>query len=264
VLRATFATQQVAGPGRRLSISPTNGLIRVQLDQWPVLEVIGASYVLNNSFPRTYTTIPSNNIDLEYLDATVSGSPIIGGNATGPTAMIIGGGVSGYAGGSGYRVQAQYVAGFPHAGITAAVAEDDLTISVDDVTGYGIATVDTPIGATIPDGANTEVIEVTGVTANNGSVGASAYGPGTLTVPVEGIAFTHTGPVDNIPSCLITTMPFIIGQAALQIAMNFALLRGSTATTVPRQPGSAQNTGGSNWSIVESARELLAPFRRVV
>lgn len=264
VLRATFATQQVVGPGRRLSVNPNTGVVRVQLDQWPVLAVVDASYVLNNSFPRTYNAIPNDFIDLEYLDATVTGSPIVGGNAVGPTAMIISPNyVSGFWGVGGYRAKVQYVAGFPHAGLTDDVEVSDMTLTVDDVSGYGVATITTPIGATIPDGGNTEIVEITGVTATNGSLGSAAYGPGTVTIASPGAAFTHTGPINGVATCTLTTMPAIIEQAAIQMAMNFALLRGSTATTIPRQPGSAQNTGGSNWSIIESAREMLQPFRRV-
>lgn len=264
VLRATFSTQQVVGPGRRLSVSPSTGVVRVQLDQWPVLAVVNASYTLQNAFPRVYQPIPSNYIDLEYVDATVTGSPIVGGNAVGPTAMIISPNyVSNWWGVAGFRVQAQYVAGFPHAGITANVTVSATTISVDDVTGYAIATTANPIGTTIYDGANTEVVEVTGVTASNATTGSGAYGPGTLTIASPGASFAHAGLTDGLPNCTISTLPAVIEQAAIEMAMGFALLRGSTATTIPRQPGSAQNTGGVNWSVSEAAKEILQPYRRV-
>jgi hypothetical protein len=137
----------------------------------------------------------------------------------------------------------------------------DTTISVDDVTGYGLATATTPIQPGIYEGAFSEIVTVTSATATNGSTGLGMNGPGTLHLSA-GTVFDHAPPVDGIATALVTTMPLVVQRATILLAVHEALVRGSTATTVPRQPGIVQHGGGHDLDL--NAFELLLPFRRVI
>jgi hypothetical protein len=57
-------------------------------------------------------------------------------------------------------------------------------------------------------------------------------------------------------------MPLVVQRAAILLSVHEALVRGGTATTVPRQPGVVQHGGGSDLDL--TAFELLLPFRRVI
>ncbi len=204
-------------------------------------------------------------MDLEYLDPTVANSPIVGGAGVGPTAAIIAPGyvTQPWAGRNAYRIQIQYISGFPHAGITVAATQGGSSLTVDDVTGLGLASTSDTIGATIYDGASTEVIQITGCTPTNGSTGVGSYGPGTVSLSGT-LLFAHSGPnTEGLPQVMVSTMPLTIQQAAIELATSFALMRGSTATTVPRQPGNIQQTGGAAADLENKAYRRLDRFKRV-
>jgi hypothetical protein len=266
VLRATIDTQVESGPNRVLTIDPSTGLARLRTKQWPVLAVISGQYAANVQFPRSgaYQTIPLNMMEVEEEVPMVTGSYAAGGSADGGTSILIAPGyITWVYGRNGFRLTAQYLTGWPHCGIMSPVTAGDMTLSVDDVTGFGAATVSTPIVLPLFDGIYTEYMTVTGIsnTVNNTS-GLSAYGAGNLMLGVAAVN-NHAGPTNQIAACLLSAMPMAIQQAVILLACHEAMVRGATATTVPRQPG-AQITGGGGSSLDLEAFELLLPFKRII
>lgn len=230
-------------------------------NEWPVLAVVSAQYAPAAVFPRTWTALTSTQWDVEESVPVNTGSAGAAGSAQGGNAIVFQPLTASWIyGRKGFRLQANYIAGWPHAGITAAVTQNATSISVDDVTGWSIATAANPITPRIYDGGSEEIVTVTGATATNDTTGLAMYGPGTLTLST-GTQFSHPGPVGGISSCLITTMPGVIQRAAILLSVHEALVRGATATTVQRQPGVVVDGGGVQLDL--EAYEMLLPFRRV-
>ena len=257
-LRATIDNQTESGPSRRFTIDPTTGVARLTTNQWPVLAVVGASVSPAASFPRSWTVLATDLYEVDEAPPVNTGSAVPAGSAQGSNAIIFAPGTMSWSmGRKGTRISAQYLTGWPHCGLMAGYAAGVSALSVDDVTGFGL-------GQTQPgiyEGATSEIITVTSATADNGSIGLAMNGPGTLTLASPTV-FAHAAPVDAIATCLVTTMPLVIQRAAILLAVHEALVRGSSATTVPRQPGIVTQSGGSALDL--EAFELLLPFRRTV
>jgi hypothetical protein len=250
-LRATIYTQNESAPNRRVSVDP-NGVARFVCDEWPVRVVVSGQTSNAAAFPRQWQPIDSTQWDID-------GYTVMNGSyddaADGPNTILLAPGIV-----YGYRrsllLQLQYISGWANAGITAAVAVNDVTIHVDDITGYTLATVAVPIIGRIPDLAKTEYVTITGTTPS----GIAASGPGTLTL-ATGAVFAHSAPTDGVPACLITTMPANISRAIVWLALADAMVRGAMAVTVPDLPGSEVHSGSKD-DLEMMGYEALLPYRR--
>lgn len=254
VLRATLETERVQGPDYYATYQQATGNIRIILSQWPVLSVT-AIQVSANTFPRSWTSLPSGYWDVE--------TPAMGVyNATQPTAAGQGGQsiiFSGQAGGgwclgrSGFVFQVQYVAGWPHTSLTSAVEAGATSIDVDDCTGWAVADEAGTVGATgnVYDTGLQEVVQVTAA--------SETAGPGTLTL-ASALNYNHASGV------MVSTMPASIQWATILFATSIALVRGATATTAHSIPSGAPNSPGGKGpdALAEEAELLLHPFRRVI
>src|ERR1035437_6007870 len=257
-LRATIDLQAESGPGRRLTVEPSTGVARLRTSNWPVLAVVSAQVSWAATFPRIWTTLGGDQYDIDEAPPVNTGSAVPAGSAQGSNAILLApGSVSWSAGRRGTRVSVQYLNVWPHCGLMAGYAAGVSALSVDDVTGFSLGT--TQPG--IYEGATSEIVTVASCTATNGSAGLNMNGPGTLNLAAPTV-FAHAGPIDNIASCLVTTMPLVVQRATILLAVHEAPVRGSSATTVPRQPGVVQHASGSDLDL--TAFELLLPFRSVV
>lgn len=247
-LRAANNTEDIEGPDYRLTIRQTQ-VARVFPSEWPVLEITQIQYGLAGGFPLSLTTLASTQYRVSQRLTGPSGVGPSVGQGVGPSEILIAPGIVSWdAGRYGYLVRVSYVAGWPHAGLTAAATASATTVSVDECAGFaagGLSTV-----ATIYDGASTETVTVTAASASSG--------PGTLTLSA-GLQYAHAAGV------LCSTLPGNVQWAVMLYAAAEALERGATATTVPAMPGSESSGGGpSSQTFRVEADRLLAPFARVI
>jgi len=257
-LRATIDLQTESGPSRRLTVDGNTGVARLTTNNWPVLAVVSAQVGYAGSFPRVWAPLDSNQYDVDEAPPVNTGSAVPAGSAQGSNAILLAPGMVNWsAGRRSMRVSVQYLNGWPHCGLMTGYAAGVNALHVDDVTGFGLG----QIQPGIYEGAFSEIVTVTSCTADNGSVGLAMNGPGTLHLAAA-TQFAHAGPVDGIATALVTTMPLVVQRATILLAVHEALVRGSSATTVPRQPGIVIHGGGSDLDL--NAFELLLPFRRVI
>lgn len=247
-LRATINTEDVEGPNFRMTIKP-NGVARVMPSEWPVLGITKIQYSYAASFPRSFTTLPTNQYDISQRLSGASGIGPAMGQGVGPSEIEIAPGyVSWDAGRDGYLVRLTYTSGWPHAGITTNASAHATSIVVDDCTGFavgGLATV-----ATIYDGSATETVSVTAA--------STTYGPGTLTLST-GLTSAHAAGVPC--SCL----PGNVQWAVMLFACSEAVTRGSDAISVQAMPGSVESSGNKAAEEFSTDAEiLLQPFRRIL
>ena len=214
-----------------------------------MLGITSIQYAYAASFPRTFTTIPTNQYTVsQRLSGALGVGPAMG-QGIGPSEIEIAPGyISGDAGRDGYVARITYTSGWPHAGITTAVTHPATSVEVDDCTGFAVGGLSTI--ATIYDGASTETVSVTAASV--------ASGPGTLTIPA-GVAFGHAAGVTC--SCL----PANVQWAVMLFASSEALTRGTTAISVQAMPGSQDSSGTKAAEEFSTEAEiLLQPFRRII
>jgi hypothetical protein len=262
-LRATVDTEQRSGPGEfRINIEQSTGNVRWILSRWPVTEILAIQVSGNATFPRQWTQVQSGYWDIDDPVIGVYGSYVPGGSAgSGGQSIVIAPGYgSWWLGRRGYRFSCSYINGWPHAGIMANVAAGATTIEVDDVTGF------TGASARIYDGASTETVSVTSVTANNpltlpNGGGTAQAGPGTLTLSSP-TTFAHDG--SNPATTVISTLPSDVLWAAVLAAMSQALEAGITSVSIQNVSGS-QTAGGHGVSDLNISWEsIMEPYRRVL
>jgi len=245
VLRATVDIDEFDGPDFVITVN-ARGIARMALTRWPVLSITSAQYCGADVFPRSWTTIPVDQLSLEYSTPGIYGSGAPDDSASGPNAVLVAPGYLDWSRGRrGWRLQVTYVNGWPHTSLTAAAADATTTLAVDDCTGWA------GITGTLYDGDATEDVHVLSASV--------ASGPGTLTLSAA-TTFPHAKGV------LLTSMPAVVQQAGIYLAMAQALTRGATATTVQTLPGAKQTPGDSGGTIDAlrtEARHILAAFRRV-
>jgi hypothetical protein len=252
-LRATVNTEEILGPNYRLSIA-RNGLVRFQLGCWPVTEVLSAQYSSSLVAPAQWQTLPSNTIYIENPLDFNSGISIEA--AQGSSAIrIVPGYIAWYYGRDGIRLQVQYVNGWSHAGIIAGSEVGDDTLSVDDTTGMinSINGSNVGRGMWIYDGANTEYVTIASTSTTSGA--------GTITT-ASPLLYPHNG--SNQQPIIISCLPAVIQQAAIQHATYQAMVRGATATTVQNMPGATVGQTGGSATILSDAQNMLNPYRRVI
>jgi hypothetical protein len=264
-VRCTIDVQTENAPNRnRVWLDAATGVVRFMANHFPVLDIIAAKTSPAGSFPRDYTDVAANMWEVDDPPSINTGSAVTGGDGQGGNVILFAPGTLNYWNGKkGFRIVVTYLNGWPHAGITASMLADATTVDVDDVTGWSVATADAPITCPIYDGANTEVVQVTGVASVvNGTTGLAAYGPGVLTLATA-TNYTHAGPTAGVAACLISTMPATIMSATIKMAVAEALVRGATATSVQRNQGQTTKSGSPGDLYLEGC-ELLLPYRRVV
>lgn len=196
VLRATIDTEEVDGPDYTITVSRRGA--RMLLTRWPVLSLISAQYSGANVFPRQYQAIPQNMMALEYSSPGVLGTAAPDDAGVGPNALIVAPGYLNWAyGRNGWRLQATYVNGWPHAGLTATTG---LPTSTTATTLVDTAAAWTPaafVGMAVVVGASYGVITANSATSvtvaawtgGTPAAGVTRYaigaGPGATVIPVD-------------------------------------------------------------------------------
>lgn len=262
-LRATIDTEQRSGPGEfRINIEQSTGNVRWIMSRWPVTEILAIQVSGNATFPRQWNQVPSGYWDIENPVIGIYGSYTSGGSAgSGGQSILIAPGYGGWwLGRTGYRFSCTYVNGWPHAGVMANVTAGSSTIEVDDVTGF------TGASAHIYDGANSETVHITSVSANSpvtlpNGAGTAPGGPGTLTLSSP-TSFAHPG--SNPASTVISSLPSDILWATVLASMSQALESGITSVSIQNISGS-QTAGGHGVSDLNLSWEsIMEPYRRVI
>jgi hypothetical protein len=245
-LRATIDTEEVLGPDYRLTIDH-NGLARFLTSRWPVTAIISAQWSASYVVPAAWNPIPANQMFIESTSVIDGGISTI--SAAGPSAIRIAPGyVSWLNGRGGCRLQVTYQNGFAHAGVVADVAAGATQLHVDDCTGM------TGKYMHLYDGQLTEFTQVLSASTTTGA--------GVVTL-AEGLSYSHSASAQK--PLIISSLPASVQQAAIFYATYAALTRGATATTVQAMPGVVTGgVGTRSSSLLQDARDLLQPYRRVL
>jgi len=242
-LRSTIDSEEALGPDFRITVDE-HGLVRFVPSRWPVTAVNSAQFSASWVVPPTWQTIPTTGMYVENQSIVGGGVSTVA--AAGPSSILITPGyVSWMNGRRGCRLQVTYTNGYAHAGITASSIAGATTISVDDCTGMTGTTM------TIYDGANTETVLVASTSVTQGA--------GTATLS---FATTYAHTASKTSPLIMSAIPSAVQQAAIFYATYAALTRGATATTVQMMPGSISGGGGGE-ALLNDAKDLLRPFRRV-
>lgn len=262
IFRSTIDNEERSGPGEyRINIEQSTGNIRWILSRYPITQIL-AVQVAPNTFPRQWQPVGAGYYDIENPVIGVYGSSAPGGSGSaGGQSILISAGYGGWWNGrNGFRFLASYINGWPHAGLTASADAGVQVLTVDDVTGMAGAAV------MIYDGANTESVTVSSVTANaniplpNG-VGTAPAGPGTLQLASPTL-FPHTG---SLPaSVVVSALPGDVIWATVLATTVQALESGITAVTTRNLPGSQTVGGQGIQSLEKEYMEILKPYRRVI
>lgn len=254
-LRSTLNTETLQGPDYRLTVD-NSGVARAIMSRWPVTELLGGQVSPRVTFPRQWSQIPASAMDMESPPMGTYGTTVEGAAGAGDQAVLIAPGyVSWFGGRQGYTVQLAYLNGWPHAGLTAPVQAGATQLLVDDVTAF------TGASAFVYDGAATEVVNVTAVTATtpvtlfNGTVVQTGPGALTLAAPVAG---------NHIAGITVSALPQDAAQATILFAAAQVLDAGVTSVTVQTVSGSKQTSQSDRQSLIEEAEDILKPFRRVI
>jgi hypothetical protein len=266
-LRATLDQETLYGPGDLRFQMQSNGNARLLLSRSPVTFVAGGLVSTAASFPAQWTPVPATAFRPATPLIGVFGSTVpSGSDNSGQAVYLQPGYVSWLAGRGGYVVQVAYVNGWPHASLQAPASKGDMTIAVDDCTGWvqppgtgtsaitaamsgmTLAVPPPPAGATATmyDPLYQEVISV--------GAASAAAGPGTLAL-TSPLAYSHAVGV------MVSTLPQSVIQAAILFCVAQALTRGATATTAP---GGGGGGGAGSVDHAGEAELLCHPYRRVI
>lgn len=251
VLRATIDTETLYGPNYRLTINNQNGIARAMLSRYPVLQILGGQVSPAVAFPPQWTEIPVTSFAIERPVIGIYGTsaPSASGDG-GQSVLIAPGNVSWAWGRSGCQLQVQYVNGWPHTALTASASAGDSTLEVNDCTAWG-PQVPGGQGAAgiIYDGNDQESAEALAASATSG--------PGTLTLSAP-LTFTHGA------GTVFSALPTQIMDATILFAMAQALRRGATATVIQSVSGMGEATASGHYELMQIAKELAWPYRRVI
>lgn len=267
VVRATLDTELFHGPDFRVTVGPGGGgsspspywgnynsfNARVIASRWPVLTVTGVQTCPNNLWPRQWTTLPAGWAEPEKPPIGIYGSIAPGASGDGGQGILIGPGYINWSlGRNGWAIQVTYINGYPHCSLTSTALAGDMTLNVNDCTGWAITNYyGTYTGATgsIKDSGQQESIHVQTATAT--------AGPGILSL-TRPLAYPHPA------GTLVTTMPASIEQACILFAASEALTRGATATTIHDIGGHAQSSGGDATALATEAELLIHAYQRTI
>jgi hypothetical protein len=275
-LRATLDLETLYGPGDfRFQMQP-NGNARLLLSRSPVTQVLGGQISTAASFPAQWTPIGPQFYKIEKPLLGVYGTSAPGGSDNSGQAVLLAPGfASWFAGRLGYQVQTVYVNGWPHGSLTRAAAAGDMTVTIDDCTGWGPP----PEIAMQAGASSTTVPQIPGILPipqltqiGQGAAGtiydpgwqetfstlatSATSGPGLLTLAAP-LAYAHQ------VGAMVSTLPNTIIQAAILYCVAQALVRGATATSIQATPGSmaAEKEPGH---YAGEAELLIHPYKRVI
>jgi len=299
-LRATVATEALLGPSHRLGILPS-GVARMTTSQGPVVKVIRVQTHMASAFPYTnWTALPRGHAFPEEEVYGLYNSTAPGQATGGGFSILIDNTYVNWAlGPKGLRVQATYVAGWPHTQLVTKVTADAMTLKVTDVTGWAGAT------GWITDAQRTEQITCIGVTPDVPpewstqrtyvpgqyvGYGGKSYmcvqmsGPqlptgvtrpsGADTTAVWLATPEPAGPgtlsllsgtaSEHTPTVIVTSLPFTIRWATALYAKAQGLQRG--VATLAVGSNAVSSAGGLEGAITSALREAavnILPYRRV-
>jgi hypothetical protein len=250
VLRATVDTETHYGPDFFTTINNQTFVGRIELQRWPILQILGGQWNSAATFPPDWQPIAANQFAIERPIIGLYGTSAPSDSGEGGQAVLVAPGYITWAyGRRGIAIQVQYINGWPHTSLTAQAMAGDTTLQVDDCTGWAPATSGGQ-GATgvLKDGADQEAVTVLAASA--------ASGPGTLIVSTP-LNFGHGAGV------MLTCLPEQIQQAAILFSVSQALVRGATATTIQNIAGTGESTGEGASGLEAAARMLCLPYKRI-
>lgn len=239
-MRATLNTHQGQTDDGRLTIDPTTGNGVFRTPYAPIISVVGVSVSPAQAFPPVFNALPSGSFRTQGV--FTSPYPYPNGSGLEPRYIQIQPGyVTKY---PPTLLQTAYVNGYPHAALTADATATDTTLQVDEVVGFAGAS------AYLYDGANTELVAVASVTADNATTGVGAHGPGTVTLEA-GLALDHASGV------LLSSFPTDFLEGCVMHGLSRVMMRGSTAVVM------ASLTGGATSSGANKAATYLAEAKQI-
>ncbi|MFE2407119.1 hypothetical protein ACFXDE_02110 [Kitasatospora sp. NPDC059408] len=254
-LRSVIVTETNAGPGgprvavdRHTQLGTLIARHRHLSDVWAVL--VSPS----RSFPPAWSPVAAGQFRLRTPVSFAGPGPATGPSG-GSAIDVAAGWIDWRQGRGGWQVQSSCSSGWPHAGLTVAAAAGAMSISVDDVTGWGGAH---GTAGFLYDGAASENIAVSSATAAtptvlpNTAIAVQA-GPGTIQLAQP---LTQAHPVGAVVSALPANVIHAAGLAAAVEA-----LEGIDA--IATQSLSGQLAGGTG-ALATEVEMLLDDYRRVV
>lgn len=256
VLRSTVDTEQQTGPDFRATIqNNAANNTRLILQRWPITDILQVA-VSPNTFPRTWSTVPTGYYGVEHPILGVYGSTAPSSAGEGGQSILISSGFSGWGmGRNGYTLSVTYLNGWPHCGITTTATSGSTTLNVDDVTGFTGASV------WIYDGAISEMVTVRSVTANTPLElpfgGTTPAGPGTLILTTPTLS-THATDI------VVSAMPADILQAVILICAAQVMEAGITSISIQSLPGVETMGGHGVQDLMVEAEVILSPYKRVI
>jgi hypothetical protein len=255
ILRCTTATEFLQGPDYYCTYQQSTGNMRLIMSEWPIIEILSVQ-VSPNTFPNSWTSLPSGYWRPETPVVNVYGSSAPTGSAQGGQSIIISSQAGGgwWLGRNGYIFQVEYLSGWPHTQLTSAVTAGATTIDVDDCTGWYITN---PAG--VLQGARGGIFDPGGAEEAAMITGSSASsGPGTLTLSAPLL-------YDHPQYTMVSTMPQTIQWGCVLAATSIALTRGATATAVHSIPGGQVAMAGKGpETLMQEAELLWHSYRRVL
>lgn len=267
-LRATVDTEQLYGPrNSRVGAQRGTGNGLLVMRRWPVTQVLAIQTTPNQSWPRQWSTVPSDRYEIEHplintLSDTASATGPDGGMSIVLAPGVCGnspggpGGDFGYGAAGGLQFSVSYVNGWPHTSLTEDALAGDDTLQVDDVTGW------TGASGFVYDGAATETVSGASVSANtplvleNGA-GTAQAGPGTVTLSSP-LANAHAAGV------VVSALPANVLWAVALAATSQVLESGMTSISAQTLSGTMSTGGKGVADLVTQYQALLNPFRRIV
>jgi hypothetical protein len=251
ILRATIDTETLWGPDFRVTINGRSGVTRLEMSRWPVTQVLSGQISNAASFPPQWIPMPGYLFAVDRPPTGIYGTSAPSNAADGGQAVIMAPGYVTWSNGRrGYQIQITYITGWPHTSLTAAVAPGANTIQVDDCTAWAPVT---------PNGQGASGIIYDGNDQEVGTVlaASAASGAGTLTLSTA-LQFGHGA------GTVFSTFPPQVMQAAILFATAEALVRGATATVIQSISGTGQATASSHYELMQIAKELVIPYKRVI
>ncbi|MEV7770579.1 hypothetical protein [Kitasatospora sp. NPDC086791] len=253
-LRATVVTETQAGPGgSRVSVDRHTRMGSVVARNRHLSDVWAVLVSSARTFPAVWSPVPTGQFRLR-APVVFSGPGPATGPSGGSVIDVAPGWIDGRQGRGGWQVQTSYTSGWPHAAITAPAAAGAMSISVDDVTGWGGAH---GTAAFCYDGAATESIAASGAIATApivlpNTTTAVQAGPGTvqLAQPLS---------QDHAAGAVVSALPVNVIHAAV-LAAAVEALEGIDA--IAAQSLSGQLAGGTG-ALATEVEMLLDDFRRV-
>jgi hypothetical protein len=250
-LRATLDNEQLFGPGDfRFQMQP-NGNARLLLSRSPITFVVGGRISMAATFPAQWTTLQASDFKPAIPLMGVFGSAVPGGSDNSGQAVYMAPfAASWLAGRNGYQVEVFYVNGWPHASLQQPASAGDMTIAIDDCTGWF-----PPPGTGILSGASATFYDPLYQETITCAAAGAQTGPGT-------IALTAPLAYDHAVGVMVSTLPQSVIQAAILFCVSQALVRGGTATVAPGSGAAGGGKDAMHYAI--EAEQHVHQYRRVI